>query len=356
MAPATIAAAASNAFDQMSDSAQEAWNGATSDEANNNRIAAGAQSAGDLLSNGYDPDSTKDNQELITAIAGAISLVPGVGPLVGGALMLLDAIGEGIASLLQSTGLIWFGCRTSGNWTPANMLAIEQAQAQQFVAQQTPNVRNWFPTPTGSFASLVFPMLLGNAAKMSNCAGTFTNPQILAAAVAMWNANASGPAMSVYIPALTDGAGGQIFAGPQQAWLAFQPCPSMQHAETMQQPAGILGLPGVEFQSPFVYPGGEVVNAMSARIGRSELADAPNVFGPCVLKLSGSYFNPATKAQTVNTPFAASSPVTAGQVAIGAAAVVGTAAAGTAIYSFATGQAVGVVVGKAWKGIVGLFR
>jgi hypothetical protein len=349
MVPDLVGNAANQAYGQMSGAVQDAWNGATSDQANDQRVAAGAQAATGLLQNGYNPDSSADNQALITCIAGAVSLVPGVGPILGGALMLLDAIGQGIASLLQKAGLIWYGCRTSGNWTAANIIAIEKSQAQAQVAQQTPNVQNWFASPPGSFAALIFPMLAQNAATMSNCQGSYTNPQVLTAAVAMWNQNATGPSMSVYIPALADGSLGEVFAGPQQCWLAFQPCESMQQAQTTPPPAGIIGVAGTNFLSPF-----STLNAMSVKTGRvGGVSDAPSVFGPCVVTLSGNYFNPAATKATVTTQ---ASGVTAGQVAIGAAVVGGAAAAGTAIYSFATGQAVSVVVGKAWKGIVGLFK
>ena len=211
LAPQQVVAQGQQVYGQLSGSVQAQWNSATSGAQNNARIGAGVSAASDLLSNGYNPDSADDNQKLIVAVAGAVSLIPGVGPILGGAVMILDAIGQGIAKVLEDVGLIWFGCRTTGNWTTASAL-----NAMQGGPYRLPSIGGH------DFASLAIPMLAANLTRVLNCQGALQNLQIVTAAAAMWNAGASGPPLTVYIPAMAISTS-QVFTVSEQIPSAFQP-------------------------------------------------------------------------------------------------------------------------------------
>jgi hypothetical protein len=196
------------------------WDAQTSTAANDARKMQGAVDAVDLATHGYNPDDPADNAKLVGMVAGAVSFIPVAGPILGAAVVLLYAIGEGIAAILKAVGLIWYGCRTTGNWTAKNVLT---AIASEGGSNERPNT-GLPPMPLGSFASLVMPALAKNSADLANCKPGYSNLQVLAAMAHLWNANTSGPAITVYVPALdTTGAGARVFAEPQQSSAAFQP-------------------------------------------------------------------------------------------------------------------------------------
>jgi hypothetical protein len=205
LAADTVTAIGQQAVSQMSAGLQAQWANATSPAANSSRIAGGIEAGSDLIVNGYNPDSAGDNQKLIVSIAGGVSLIPGVGPILGGAVLLLDAGAQAIAKVLEDAGIIWFGCRTTGNWTVQTVLSENPIP----------------PMPPGSFAALAVPMLAQDCANTANCKGSLGMLAVLAGAASIWNAGASGPPMTVYVPSF--GSVGGLFVESTQAAVAFQP-------------------------------------------------------------------------------------------------------------------------------------
>jgi hypothetical protein len=309
--PATVQAQAQAAVGQMTSDLQAKWDGATSQAANDARISQGTIAASSLVQNGYDPHSAADNQQLVFAIAGAVSLVPAVGPMLGGALILLDQLGQAIGGLLEKAGIIWYGCRTSGNWTPAAVLDYVRAQGAQTTINGVPQgLPAMMP---GSFAVLALPMLAANAAKIGNCQAGLHNAQVLATAAAMWNANSSGPPMGVYVPALSDDGSPQIFAVSAQVPYAFQ------QATDINQ-----------------YPNSGPLNPFPT----NSLTSSNNQTPAFILQLSGSTFG----AKTTTSSSSAGSKVATAAVA-GAA----TLGVGTLVYAWVAGHSIDSVMGAAWR-------
>lgn len=167
-------------------------------DTNQTRVSQGASSAYSLLQNGYNPDSSSDNANLVHAIAGGLCLIPGAGPVLGAAVEGLWAIGNAVGCPLENAfASIGFGspspacggkvCATSGNWTAQGIL---QSQAH------LPDM------PKGSFASIVMPALATYAAQNLNCKGGFPPGMIVDACAAIWNQTHSGPSEDYFVPPL----------------------------------------------------------------------------------------------------------------------------------------------------------
>ena len=167
------------------------------------RVTQGAQSAATLLSNGYNPNSSSDNANLIHAIAGGCALFVPAGDIVAAALEALWTVGNQIACpVTNAFASIGLGtpcnappCRSTGNWTPAGLLST--------YAQGLPAM------PTGSFASLAVPALATYAANAANCKGGMPPDAIVDAVVAIWNETHAGPAVPYFIPPISE-LGGSI--------------------------------------------------------------------------------------------------------------------------------------------------
>jgi hypothetical protein len=335
--PADLASMANNFYQKAAGSAitglQQSWAAATSPQANTAREAAGAEAGLALIQHGYDPGSNADNQQLIVAIAGACSLIPGVGPMIGGAIMILDAIGEGVAALMESVGLIWFGCRSSGSWTPATVLGMY------------PGIH----TAPGTFAGFANAAIAQNAAAFGNCKGRMAHQVILASIAEFWNANSHGPPMSVYVPAMTTG-GPNPFIFVEQAPFAFAKVSSIS-----QVPNGnwAVNAPGQNLGPPFDLSTWtfESANAGDAQMIASGWGATP----PAVLQLTGSIPNPPSAPGSGTANASAGQMSTVGKVAVGTAVVGGAALAGTAVYAFAKGQAVETVLKAGWLSLKGWF-
>ena len=321
-----------NALQAGATDAANAWAAATSPAANSQRIDAGASAGLSLIINGYNPGSNSDNQQLIVAIAGACSLIPGIGTMLGGAVMILDAIGEAAASLLEAVGLVWFGCRTSGDWTPA------------MIAAQYPGLH----LGPGTFAALANAAILKNAADFANCNGRMDNQVVLAAVAQLWNANSSGPPMTVYVPAMTAG-GPQPFVFTEQAKYAFAKVSSLSQVPlgnyAVQTPEGSLGAP---FNTTYGDP--SALDAPDEAMNALGYSPTP----PGILQLTGSIPGLAIGGSAPAAP-AAVGPSTAANVAAGTAVVGGAALTGTAVYAFAKGQAVSTVLKSGLLAIKGWF-
>jgi hypothetical protein len=298
--PATVVAegkAAGQAIgEQFGAQVKSSWDAATSNAANESRKWQGAADAIDLASHGYNPDDQADNAKLVGVIAGALAFVPVVGPILSGALALLYVIGEGIADLLKSTGLIWYGCRTSGNWTPRTILdGIASAGGLP-------------PMPAGSFASLVMPALAKNAADLANCKSGYSNLQIIAAISQLWNANASGPSQTIYVPAIDVWGGGNIFAVAEQSRAAFQPSSTV---------TDILGDLGAQSGSGIAYVQEE---PFMLTLNGSTLLSATADAQAAIARVRAQVQLGSATARTVQLG-AASSPVSLPVVAVGSLAV-----------------------------------
>jgi hypothetical protein len=164
------------------------------------RVASGASAALSLSQSGYDPSSSGDNQKLVAAIAGGACLIPGVGPLIGGAVEGLYQAGMAIAcpteQFFASVGLSTLPpqcggapCKTTGNWSAAGILSQN--------ARQLPS------SSKGSFGQFVLGALAAFAAQAANCKGPVLPPGVIVdAAVAIWNKTHAGPVAPVLVPPL----------------------------------------------------------------------------------------------------------------------------------------------------------
>jgi hypothetical protein len=171
--------------------AQQAWTEATSPAANDARVQQGASDAVDLVEHGYDSSNEADNQKLIGAIAGGVSLIPGIGPMLGGAIGLLDAIAVGVADALTAIGLIPKpGCHSSGTFTPAEYLSEMKSDGAML--------------PAGSFAAVALPAMAYSASERANCRPSFQPSTVLAGMVQLWNKQAQGNLVDTYLPAPSD--------------------------------------------------------------------------------------------------------------------------------------------------------
>lgn len=176
------------------------------------RVTQGAAAAASLAQSGYNPASSSDNTKLVTAIAGGAALIPGVGPLIGAAVMGLYAVGSAVAcpteQFFASVGLSTLPpqcggspCKSSGNWTPQGILASG--------AKSLPAM------PNGSFAQFVVGALAQFAASAANCKGATLPPgTIVDAAVNAWNATHAGPAVRYLVPPLSQVNKGMTAYGP----------------------------------------------------------------------------------------------------------------------------------------------
>lgn len=333
--PATVQAKASAALGQLSTDAQLAWQQQTSSAANEGRKAAGVAAATQLATNGYNPDSAEDNGKLLAVVAGAVAFIPAVGPILSGAVLVLYAIGEAVAKILEAVGLIGpFGCFSSGNWTPKTILSAYPKLP---------------PMGAGSFASLAVPTLAQNAARAMNCEkGLLSNDQVLAALMHFWNANASGPPTTVYVPAMAQWGFPFLFAS--QVPYAFEPAATVNDFPgTSSTPSGVvkpIGALGPEdgqsgsCSDPSQCPPNLLIGSASSAFAGTG-ATAAN--GPMVIQLSGSSFGSAAPSKLS----------TAAKVAIGIPA---TLTLGTFVYAWAMGHSVETVFAHLWAGAKSFVR
>lgn len=216
----------------------------------NATVAQGASSAASLLQNGFNPQSASDNANLVHVIAGGLCLIPGVGPLLGGALEALWQVGSVIACpVTNAFASIGLGtpcnappCRTTGNFTTAQML------------EGAP------PMPRGSFASLAIPALASAAAQAANCKQVAPAAVIVDAVVNVWNKTHLGPAVPYVVPALQT-IGGYLYGGDfiggmnegpnANVTYAFQPALAAAAARVLTQSGNTIAL----FGPPAPLPG-----------------------------------------------------------------------------------------------------
>jgi hypothetical protein len=183
-------ASAQQAIQGASADAQAQWNQAVSQEANDARVINGAAAAGSLLQNGFNPNDPADEQKAYQAIVAGVSLIPGIGLVLGGALEILDAIGVAAASALEALGLISKpGCTYTGTPTINDVLSEYPVPAAN--------------TPQGSFASLAMAALGQNVLQQRICSPKrYPNDWILAGVASLWNQYAQGAPQTLWVPPL----------------------------------------------------------------------------------------------------------------------------------------------------------
>lgn len=217
------------------------------------RVGAGAQATASLVQNGYNPENQDDNDKLIAAIAGGACLIPGVGPLLGGAIEGLWQIAKPLSCpVINAFASIGLGggspacgapvCKSKGLTTPAAVLA---------------NLQHKPPMPKGSFAELAYGSLAYFAAQNANCKGGVPPNAVVDSLLAIWNKTHAGPAIGVFIPPLDLAPSGSLAA----------PAPG----------PGIVGVAGnVTDQktgnvNPYIYYAFQPVSAIVAHEGMSQI-------------------------------------------------------------------------------------
>ena len=181
------ATAAQSAVVNAPANAQAAWAAANTQSANDARVAGGVTALSGLLANGYDQNSDADNQALIQTIAGGVSLIPGIGIVLGAAIEVLDAVGQAAGVILQKIGLIPTpGCSHTGpDWTTASVLSEYPPLSQL----------------PGPFAQLAMATLATNAATQLNCGSAYPNSVVLQGMIEVWNAaHPNGAPISIVFP------------------------------------------------------------------------------------------------------------------------------------------------------------
>src|SRR5579872_28623 len=171
---------------------------ATGVDVTQGRVASGISAAGQLAENGFDITSQADQQAMVAVIAGGLSLIPGVGPILGGALETLYQIAQPLAcptaKFFHDVGISQSDCDSppcvvNGPVPTPDVLAANFAQP--FLAKMS-----------GSFAQFVNGALLVNAASALSCKSAVPPSVIVDAAVNMWNQTHAGPAQDFYVPPL----------------------------------------------------------------------------------------------------------------------------------------------------------
>jgi hypothetical protein len=237
-------------------SLQQALADQTSDAATAQRVQQGAQDVGDLVTHGIDPGDPADQQKIIGAIAGGLALIPGPGPLLGAALEGLYQIGNALAPVFQK---LWpTGCWHTGPDTKASDIL-------QMWPRVPGNTGRLPPMPAGSFAELVMNALAAAEASAFNCKNPPQPAAIVAGLANMWNKHASGPAIDLFVPALSlmfgivgqsssltrdvpghgfmfDGVDPPPFLSQQQLAHAFQPIASVpSYVQDLVSPSKVEG-------------------------------------------------------------------------------------------------------------------
>jgi hypothetical protein len=294
--------------------AKNYWDQQTTTAANDARKYQGVVAAIDIATHGLDlKDPNGSMNKVFGAIAGAAACIPG-GVVVSAAIGILLAGFNAMGALFQAIGWVAAkSCVHTGTWTFKEIYWI--------YTNSVPGTLP--PMPPGSFAAMVVPMLAANAAAGGNCNDNSPVPymdpiKVVAAAAALWNANSSGPPMTVYVPALGEWV--FPFTAWQQLPAAFQPFPP-------GTPLNALGLnpPDAGTWSP-----------------RPGVGQAWSTTAPFFLELTGSVLVDP-RAQTSGV-----SP-TAKKVLIASAAIPVGVVAGAGVYAVATKTALPVVLKSMWR-------
>jgi hypothetical protein len=315
--------------DQLDSQAQSWMAAQTTTAATSAHVEAGASAAADLITNGYDPDNSADNQQLVVAVAGAVSLVPPAGPVIGAVLLGMYELGTKVLGPLINK---LFGysstptCNSSDNWTAQGVLATSGVLS--------------FP-PAGTFAGLVVPALGKAYADQQNCNAFNGVPGALpwewtltlGPLLRMWNGAAGGTLIEYFVPRINmyDWPGGPLptefvydyssnssycvagpFCFPEQGPYAFQPLSQVPVTDADNK--------------AIADPAGEGVRWI--RVAANS--------GP-------------VKPSLVAASTVATSMSTGAKVAMGAAIVGASAAAGVGVYALATKQGYGSAWSRLWS-------
>lgn len=356
-------------------------------DVNQARVAQGAAAALSLAQNGFDPSSQQDEQELVAAVAGALCLVPVVGPALGACLEVMYQVFNAASCPLEhafaSIGLIpdlppgcgGPPCTSSGNWTTAGILSAN--------AGQLPTLRD------GTFAKLTVSALAHGAAQAANCKTSVPPGILVDAIVRIWNQTHAGPAAQILVPPLqqtnkgivafgrptllttwqnvSGGGGLAAQAGKDPyAYYAFGRVIDMDPADN----ANMSGLPsGAGPWTPWpVAPNPPLLTSTSGNL-TSDWTDAPRVvlvnMGPPIAQdtsqtsaaaaaAAAAAFQAAQSQAEFDAATAAASqpPSTAKTVAVAAVSAVSAVALGGTLWALVQKQAVGYFWGKVFDKVV----
>jgi len=331
--------------------AQALFDQSQTPQANDARIANGANALMDLITSGYDPDKPADNQKMIIAVAGAVSLIIPVGSMIGGIILLGDAVAMGLANVLVAVGLMpAFGCHSSGNWTEVMITQGAQSWFNQGTCngpgcasiQASRTIPSFAP---GTFGSIVMPMLVTDATQAANCKPAHGPHTVIAGAAAFWNAHSTGDPMLVYVPAMSDGALNFNTLGffvPGQVSHAFQSVDQTFADGFAKHDQSIIEKDAQGFSTW----GNDLPWSTGGSGGVLGLQVSSATGAPFILALSGSTYVPPRAGKPIG-PTQQKSPAL--EIAGGAGVVLGTAAVATAGYALATKQSIGQL-------LKGLFR
>lgn len=187
-------------YDALTTSAKAEILAKTGVDVNDARVQKGAVATASLLQNGYNPSSDADSAKLVHSISGGLCLFVPIGPVLAGYLELIWQIGNAVSCPLENAfSSMGLGspspacggkpCNSSGNWTAAGIIGDGSSYPS-----------GW--NQTGSFTSLVIPMLATAAAQGMNCKGGTPTDMIVDACVVMWNRVHEGPSIQIWVPPL----------------------------------------------------------------------------------------------------------------------------------------------------------
>lgn len=176
----------------------------------NARTAAGAAAAAQLASNGFDPTNEQSRQAMVAVIAGGLALIPGVGPILGGALETLYQIAQPIAcptaAFFHAIGISQSDC----NSPPCSTTGTVATPQSIWNGTRVPPAAK----VKGSFAQVVWGALVSNAASAMACKSAIPPGLIVDAVVAQWNATHQGPQTPVFVPPLSLGGTMGVYTTP----------------------------------------------------------------------------------------------------------------------------------------------
>lgn len=338
----------------------------------------GAASAMSLVEHGFDPTSANDQAAIVHVYAGAVSLVPVVGPILGGVVEASYQMGQALAKwppMQQLMGLCADPrgcCQSSGNWTTA----------QAWTLSGTPK-----PYP-GTFAALIAPALYDAWVHAQNCDRTsfwnqaYTN--MLPVLVGLWNKFSKNQVEDIdyFVPLLN--------ALDRQAAVAD--APPLGRSGPGSALAAQLGLatPLDGLQGPLAYPTPGAVNSLYAYANQGHWAFQPVAYVPRDVLFYGTqslegitwsrikakagpmmtlaeYYaslpsnQPTPQVTATVRPLVTTSDVpTSGKIALAVGGTVVAAAAAGSIYALVQKHAVGYFWGKIFDQVVeggkGLYR
>jgi hypothetical protein len=309
------------------------------------RVADGVNAVSSLVQTGFDPNSKDDQQKVITAVAGGLALIPGAGLLLAGGVEALWQVGNVIACpVVNAFASLGLGdsppecggkaCKYTGQPDP---LAMYESGPK--------------PSPMPPFGMFLLPAIAYYASRYLMCLASYPADVVVDGAVSMWNKTHAGPAVPVFVPAFssfgtiystvqvqTTGCTGPSCNQDANVYFAFRSISSI-NAEIAQANRGY----GLQFKGGYLGPYGQ--GGGFGGMGQTSLPRVVNLnSGPALRppRVINLHITPAMAASIAASAKPPAAPMSTGKkVAIGTAAVAGTALAAGSIYAIVQGQAIG---------------